>query len=166
MVTTTLRHPLHRRVSGTHGRYGRARKNLAATSIRSLDRPVRRKSLRRLRYPGLQNCDIMLIILKYLLNLKFLFTHILHFRKDSTPRPFPPVWGRAVYRVFGCLILLFTLSFVWKYKLRWGVSTVCTFYIFSRFWYISWCYLSEHDLTTILRHHQKGTKNIKLRLEY
>ena len=44
------RYPLYRRLVGPQGRSGR--ENLAPTGIRSPDRPARRQSLYRLRYPA------------------------------------------------------------------------------------------------------------------
>ena len=46
------RYPLYRRLGGPQGQSGQVRKNLAATGIRSPDRPAHSQSLYRLRYPA------------------------------------------------------------------------------------------------------------------
>jgi hypothetical protein len=46
------RYPLYRRLGGPQGRYGRLRKILLPTGIRSPDRPARSEFLYRLSYPG------------------------------------------------------------------------------------------------------------------
>jgi hypothetical protein len=46
------RYPLYRRLGGSQGRSGQVRKISPPTGIRSPDRPTRRQSLYRLRYPA------------------------------------------------------------------------------------------------------------------
>ena len=50
-ISTGL-YPLHRRLGGPQGRFGRVRKISPPTGIRSPDHPARSESLHRLSYPG------------------------------------------------------------------------------------------------------------------